>query len=159
MDPASAFQQYCAADRGGDTLYLPTWSIEDWRRLFGHAHSVSVSSGDVLIRHGNGIGRCISSSAVLLKSLDEQAAVTPSDVCFGNNPAPCLVKSHCLTGYLAQQPFGLPSRPYSCALIMSSSKASSQSFPSLGTTCCLRSDACLHFGCAEARSAICVIVE
>lgn len=52
MDPASAFQQHCAADRGGDTLYLPNWSTEDWRRLFGHAQPVNVSSGDVLIRHG-----------------------------------------------------------------------------------------------------------
>ena len=51
-DPASAFQQHCADDRGGDTLYLPNWSTEDWRRLFGHAQSVSISSGDVLIRHG-----------------------------------------------------------------------------------------------------------
>ena len=52
MDPASAFQQHCASDRGGDTLYLPNWSSEDWHCLFGHTQSVSVSSGEVLIRHG-----------------------------------------------------------------------------------------------------------
>lgn len=52
MDPASAFQQHCAADRGGDTLHLPNWSTEDWRSLFSYTQSVSVSSGDVLIRHG-----------------------------------------------------------------------------------------------------------
>lgn len=52
MDPALVFQKQCTLDNDDDTLYLPDWSIEDWRRLFAHARPVSVAAGDVLIRHG-----------------------------------------------------------------------------------------------------------
>jgi CRP/FNR family cyclic AMP-dependent transcriptional regulator len=52
MEAAVAFQQQCTQDRDDDTLYLPTWSVDDWRRLFAHARPVSVSAGDVVIRYG-----------------------------------------------------------------------------------------------------------
>jgi CRP/FNR family transcriptional regulator, cyclic AMP receptor protein len=52
MDPAVAFQQQCTQDRDDDTLHLPTWTVDDWRRLFEHARPVSVAAGDVVIRHG-----------------------------------------------------------------------------------------------------------
>jgi CRP/FNR family cyclic AMP-dependent transcriptional regulator len=53
MDAAVAFQQQCTEDRDDDTLYLPTWTVDDWRRLFAHARPVSVATGDVVIRHGD----------------------------------------------------------------------------------------------------------
>lgn len=52
MDPALVFQKQCTQDSDDDTLYLPDWSLDDWRRLFAHARPVSVAAGDVLIRHG-----------------------------------------------------------------------------------------------------------
>jgi CRP/FNR family cyclic AMP-dependent transcriptional regulator len=52
MDPALVFQKQCTLDSDDDTLYLPDWTIDDWRRLFAHARPVSVAAGDVLIRHG-----------------------------------------------------------------------------------------------------------
>jgi len=52
MDPAIVFQQQCTQDRDDDTLYLPTWTVDVWLRLFAHARPVSVATGDVVIRHG-----------------------------------------------------------------------------------------------------------
>ena len=52
MDAAAVFQQQCTQNRDDDTLYLPTWTVDVWRRLFAHAQPVSVATGDVVIRHG-----------------------------------------------------------------------------------------------------------
>ncbi len=49
---AAAFSQHCAADRGGDALYLPGWSEETWRALLQHTRAVTLGSGEVLIKSG-----------------------------------------------------------------------------------------------------------
>jgi len=53
MDAAEQFRQHCAVDRGGDSLYLPNWTVDDWRGLFSYSSPRVVASGDVLIRHGD----------------------------------------------------------------------------------------------------------
>ena len=52
MDAALAFRQHCAEDRADDSLHLPDWTVDDWRRLLAHASPVSVPTGEVVIRHG-----------------------------------------------------------------------------------------------------------
>lgn len=49
---AAAFSQHCAADRGGDALFLPGWSAETWRALLQHTQAVALGSGEVLIKSG-----------------------------------------------------------------------------------------------------------
>ena len=52
MDAAASFHKHCLADRGADALYLPGWTIDDWRALFEHGQPVTLQAGGVLIRHG-----------------------------------------------------------------------------------------------------------
>ena len=52
MMDAAAFRLHCAADRGGDALYLPNWSDGDWRALFEQTRPVALGSGQVLIKSG-----------------------------------------------------------------------------------------------------------
>ena len=53
MDAAALLQSHCAVDRAGDSLYLPGWSLDDWRELLRQAQPVALNSGDVLIRSGD----------------------------------------------------------------------------------------------------------
>ena len=52
MEAAVLFHQRCLQESDDDTLYLPHWTVDDWRRLFAHAMPVAVNVGDVVIRHG-----------------------------------------------------------------------------------------------------------
>jgi CRP-like cAMP-binding protein len=53
MDPASEFQLLCAQDREDDTLFLPTWAVDDWQTLFACCTSVQVASGSMVIQRGD----------------------------------------------------------------------------------------------------------
>jgi CRP/FNR family cyclic AMP-dependent transcriptional regulator len=53
MDAANEFQRLCALDHDDDTLFLPTWSVEDWRALFGRCVTVQVVSGSMVIQRGD----------------------------------------------------------------------------------------------------------
>ena len=57
-DPALAplalfFQQHCAAEHDGDALFLPGWSVDDWRALLGHTRTLTLGQGEVLIKDGD----------------------------------------------------------------------------------------------------------
>lgn len=53
MDTASEFQRLCAQDRDDDTLFLPTWSVDDWQALFACCTSMPVASGSMVIQRGD----------------------------------------------------------------------------------------------------------
>lgn len=52
MDSAE-FQRLCAQDRDDDTLYLPSWSVDDWQALFAYCTTVQVASGSMVIQRGD----------------------------------------------------------------------------------------------------------
>lgn len=52
MDAAAFLHAHRADDHAGDGLFLPNWSVEDWRSLLAHAQTVKVDSGDALVRFG-----------------------------------------------------------------------------------------------------------
>lgn len=53
VDPASFFQRHCATGRDGDALFLPGWTVDDWRALLGHAREQTLGHGEVLIKDGD----------------------------------------------------------------------------------------------------------
>lgn len=52
MDAATLLHAHCAESRGGDALFLPDWTLGDWRALLAHAETVQVARGDALVRQG-----------------------------------------------------------------------------------------------------------
>jgi CRP-like cAMP-binding protein len=52
-DAAAFFQQHCAAERDGDALLLPGWTVDDWRALLRHAREQHMVQGEVLIKDGD----------------------------------------------------------------------------------------------------------
>jgi CRP/FNR family transcriptional regulator, cyclic AMP receptor protein len=53
MDAAATFQKHCAQERDDDSLHLPGWRLDDWRRLLSHAVPLGVPAGEVAIRRGD----------------------------------------------------------------------------------------------------------
>ena len=52
-DAAADFYRRCAENHGDDNLYLPNWTLEDWQALFGNATSLSLASGEAMMRRGD----------------------------------------------------------------------------------------------------------
>ena len=51
-DAARFFQQHCATEHGGDALFLPGWTLDDWSALLVHARAQTLGRGDALIKDG-----------------------------------------------------------------------------------------------------------
>ncbi len=52
-DAASFFVQHCAVEHQGDALFLPGWTVHDWRALLGCTRAHALGPGEVLIKDGD----------------------------------------------------------------------------------------------------------
>ena len=52
-DAAADFHRRCVENHGEDNLYLPHWTVEDWQALLANATSLSLTSGEALMRRGD----------------------------------------------------------------------------------------------------------
>ena len=56
LDQAAFFQQHCALHHGGDVLFLPGWTVENWRTLLAHTVFHALGTGEVLLKDGDSGG-------------------------------------------------------------------------------------------------------
>ena len=55
-DSADLFLRHCGSEGAPESLYLPSWTSDDWRALLSAAAPVTLDSGAVLMRQGDAEG-------------------------------------------------------------------------------------------------------